>query len=84
MEQLFAGWRGELLTSVRRTPKPTLVVWGEHDVTADSRPLVAQLTAGHPQREGAVIDGAGHWVQYERAAQVNALLSRFFSWHPRA
>jgi pimeloyl-ACP methyl ester carboxylesterase len=58
---------------------PQLLVWGEHDVTADSRPLVAQLTAGHPQREGAVVDGAGHWVQYERAAEVNALLLRFFS-----
>lgn len=58
---------------------PQLLVWGEHDVTADSRPLVARLTAGHPQREGAVIDGAGHWVQYERAGEVNALLSRFFS-----
>jgi pimeloyl-ACP methyl ester carboxylesterase len=58
---------------------PQLLVWGEHDVTADSRPLVGQLTAGHPQREGAVVDGAGHWVQYERAAEVNALLLRFFA-----
>jgi len=58
---------------------PQLLVWGEHDVTADSRPLVGQLTAGHPQREGAVVDGAGHWVQYERAADVNALLLRFFA-----
>ncbi|MBT2299053.1 alpha/beta fold hydrolase [Variovorax paradoxus] len=58
---------------------PQLLVWGEHDVTAVSRQLVAQLTAGHPQREGAVVDGAGHWVQYERAAEVNALLLRFFA-----
>ncbi|RZL88295.1 MAG: alpha/beta fold hydrolase [Variovorax sp.] len=57
---------------------PQLLAWGEHDVTADARPLVAQLAAGHPQREGVVIDGAGHWVQYERADEVNALLLRFF------
>ncbi|WP_076997631.1 alpha/beta fold hydrolase [Variovorax sp. KK3] len=56
-----------------------LLLWGEHDVTADSRPLVAQLTAGHARREGAVIEGAGHWVQYERAVEVNALLLRFFA-----
>jgi pimeloyl-ACP methyl ester carboxylesterase len=58
---------------------PQLLVWGEHDVTADSRPLVAQLVAGHPQREGVVVDGAGHWVQYERADEVNRLLLRFFA-----
>ena len=58
---------------------PVLLLWGEHDVTADARPLVAQLAAGDPRREGIVIDGAGHWVQYERAAEVNAALLRFFA-----
>ena len=56
---------------------PQLLLWGEFDVTADPRPLVAQLVAGHPQREGAVIDGAGHWAQFERAAAVNDRLLRF-------
>lgn len=60
---------------------PMLLAWGEHDVTADSRPLVAQLTQGRPHRQGVVIDGAGHWVQYERAEAVNGLLLRFLS-HP--
>lgn len=58
---------------------PVLLLWGEHDVTADARPLVAQLAAGRGQREGVVIDGAGHWVQYERAVEVNALLLRFLA-----
>ncbi len=58
---------------------PQLLVWGEFDVTADPRPLVASLVAGHPNREGAVIEGAGHWAQYERADAVNALLQRWYS-----
>jgi pimeloyl-ACP methyl ester carboxylesterase len=57
---------------------PQLLMWGEYDVTADPRPLVAQLQAGHPNREGVVVDGAGHWVQYERADEVNRQLLRFF------
>jgi len=56
---------------------PQLLVWGEFDVTADPRPLVAQLAAGHPQRHAVVVDGAGHWVQYERAEATNRLLVDF-------
>ena len=58
---------------------PQLLLWGEFDVTADPRPLVAQLTDGHPLRQGAVIDGAGHWVQYERAGQTHERLLRFLA-----
>ncbi|NVM90875.1 pimeloyl-ACP methyl ester carboxylesterase [Variovorax sp. SG517] len=57
---------------------PTLLLWGEFDVTADPRPLVAQLAVEGPGREGVVIDGAGHWAQYERADEVNARLVSFF------
>lgn len=58
---------------------PQLLVWGEFDVTADPRPLVAQLTDAHSQRSGAVVDGAGHWVQYERADEINRLLVDFLA-----
>ena len=57
---------------------PTLLLWGEFDVTANPRPLVAQLVTEGPHREGTVIDGAGHWAQYERADEVNARLLQFF------
>ncbi|SEF32030.1 alpha/beta fold hydrolase [Variovorax sp. NFACC27] len=57
---------------------PTLLLWGEFDVTADPRPLVAQLATEGPAREGVVVDGAGHWAQYERADEVNARLVDFF------
>lgn len=69
---------GGLQTALDTLGVPTLLVWGEYDVTADPRPLVAQLVAAGPGREGTVIDGAGHWVQYERAAEVNERLLRFF------
>ena len=68
---------GGLQSALDAIGGPQLMLWGEYDVTADSRPLVAQLVAGHPQREGLVIDGAGHWVQFERADEVNAALIRF-------
>lgn len=70
---------GGLQAAIDAFPGPLLLVWGEHDVTADAQPLVTQLAAGHAQREGVVIDGAGHWVQYECPAEVNALLLRFFA-----
>lgn len=56
-----------------------LLLWGEHDVTAQARSVVAQLAAGHPGREGVVIEGAGHWAQFERADEVNAALLRFLA-----
>jgi pimeloyl-ACP methyl ester carboxylesterase len=56
---------------------PQLLLWGEHDVTAIPRPLVADLVARGQQREGAVIEGAGHWAQFERADAFNARVTRF-------
>ncbi|MBB3175810.1 alpha/beta fold hydrolase [Variovorax sp. Sphag1AA] len=70
---------GGLQVALETIGGPQLLVWGEHDVTADSRPLVAQLVKDHPLREGTVIDGAGHWVQFERADEVNARVLRFLS-----
>lgn len=70
---------GGLQAAIDRLACPQLLVWGEFDVTADPRPLVASLVAGHANREGAVIDGAGHWAQYERADAVNTLLQRWYS-----
>lgn len=53
---------------------PTLLAWGEHDVTADPAVLVPQLSALLPQSRAQIFPGAGHWVQYERAEAINALL----------
>ena len=69
---------GGLQAAIDTLTCPLMLMWGERDVTADPRPLVARLTTGHPNRDGAVVDAAGHWVQYERADEVNRLLLRFF------
>jgi 2-hydroxy-6-oxonona-2,4-dienedioate hydrolase len=57
---------------------PLLLLWGEHDVTADPVVLAPRLADGHPGREWIVVPGAGHWVQYERAPEVDQLLLRWF------
>jgi pimeloyl-ACP methyl ester carboxylesterase len=53
---------------------PVLLVWGEHDVTAAPRTVGPQLIRARPQRELEVIEDAGHWVQFEKADRVNALI----------
>jgi len=57
---------------------PLLLLWGEHDVTADPAVLAPRLAGGHPAREWIVVPGAGHWVQYERSHEVDQLLLRWF------
>lgn len=51
-----------------------LIAYGEHDVTADPAAVLAALVDGRPDRHRAVIEGAGHWVQYEAHEAINALL----------
>jgi pimeloyl-ACP methyl ester carboxylesterase len=53
---------------------PTLLAWGEHDVTADPAVIGPALASALPDARTALVEGAGHWVQYERADEVNALL----------
>jgi pimeloyl-ACP methyl ester carboxylesterase len=61
----------------RPISQPTLLLWGEHDVTAVPEQLLPRLLAGHPHRQGGIVAGAGHWAQYEAAAQVNERLLAF-------
>jgi pimeloyl-ACP methyl ester carboxylesterase len=53
---------------------PTLLAWGAHDVTAVPAVIAPTLAAALPGTRTALVAGAGHWVQYERADEVNALL----------
>jgi pimeloyl-ACP methyl ester carboxylesterase len=57
---------------------PLLLLWGEHDVTAVPHDIAPQLAEVDPNREWCVVPGAGHWLQYERADDVNHLLIGWF------
>lgn len=69
---------GGLLATLQAYNGPTLLAWGEHDVTATPAELLPQVLAGQPHRQGQELAGAGHWVAWEAAAQVNTLLTSFF------
>lgn len=57
---------------------PVLLVWGEHDPTANISTAAPALVQGHPLRRSVVIAGAGHWVQYQRSNEINSLLGDWF------
>ncbi len=60
---------------------PFFGIWGAEDVLYKSRhdELRAILKTAPDFRELVFIAGAGHWVQYERAAQFNATLLRMLA-----
>lgn len=58
---------------------PTLLVWGEHDMIAVPDLAAARLMQGHPERQFHLVLDAGHWVQFEAAERVNALLTDWFT-----
>lgn len=59
------------------TATQQLLIWGQFDVTADPPKVLELLLQAHPERSGRVIEGAGHWVQYERAQDTNEALLAF-------
>jgi pimeloyl-ACP methyl ester carboxylesterase len=65
---------GGLAGALAACAGPTLLAWGEHDVTAEPARIAAQLAAPLPAARTHVVPGAGHWVQYERAEAINPLL----------
>ncbi len=62
-----------------RLHMPALLLWGEHDATGVPAELGPMLADGRPEREWESITGAGHWVQYERAVEVNRRLLAWFA-----
>ena len=69
-----AGGLPELLA---RCHAQLLLAWGEHDSTADPQALAAGLGLQAPCRQARVLPGMGHWVQYEAASEINAMLLDF-------
>ena len=71
---LFISRAGGLVDALRPFGGPVLLVWGEHDVTAHPESAAACVIDNHPERVAHVVEGSGHWVQYEAAETVNRLL----------
>jgi pimeloyl-ACP methyl ester carboxylesterase len=58
---------------------PSLYLYGEHDQIAGNTPdAIAAMQASLPNLRGVVkMEGAGHWLQQERAQEVNRELVAF-------
>src|SRR3546814_42040 len=57
------------------------IVWGDRDVTAVGyfEPRHALVRSLQPDAQIAMLDGVGHWVQYEDAPRFNEILLRFLA-----
>jgi pimeloyl-ACP methyl ester carboxylesterase len=64
-----------LARALANVAAPVKTIWGTRDITAlsslDAR--LAVLRRHHPELEVCLIEGAGHWVMYEAAAEFNAV-----------
>jgi pimeloyl-ACP methyl ester carboxylesterase len=75
-----AGMAAEplLQPALARLGAPALFLWGEHDAVGIPSVTGPALVAGRPERRWESLPGAGHWVQYERAEEVNRRLLDWF------
>jgi pimeloyl-ACP methyl ester carboxylesterase len=79
-----AGMAAEplLQPALARFGAPALFLWGELDAVGIPSLTGPELVAGRPERRWESLPGAGHWVQYERAAEVNRRLLDWFGAEP--
>lgn len=74
-------WSNRIVDFIAATQCPIQIIFGDHDRTAypsiEAR-IQRCLDTGKPIRVDIVRD-AGHWVQYESAAEVNRLLEEFLA-----
>jgi 2-hydroxy-6-oxonona-2,4-dienedioate hydrolase len=70
----------KLLDALREVPARLCSIWGENDISSPylqhRRDVIASV---HPEAEFHIVPDAGHWVQYEAAEAVNALLRSFIA-----
>lgn len=67
-----------LQAALEHYTQPLLLVWGEQDVTGVPEEIALQLATERSGRDWCVLPNAGHWVQYERAGDINLLLKLWF------
>ena len=75
--ELLAPWRGTVIR------QPSMFIAGARDDVLkfpSSQPQIANFANTLPGLRGChILDGAGHWVQRERASVVNDLLVKFLN-----
>ncbi|MCK9920260.1 alpha/beta fold hydrolase [Microbacteriaceae bacterium K1510] len=76
---LKVSLRPTLIPDLAAMSCPLAMVWGANDAVAYPSPQAraADCQAARPDLELTIVHGAGHWVQYEAADAVNALLLDF-------
>ena len=72
---LGGGSAWEALTEIGPITMPTTLLWGDEDPALGRR--AAEETANHVQGEYRleVLEGAGHWLQFERPGEVSLALA---------
>jgi pimeloyl-ACP methyl ester carboxylesterase len=71
--------KASLHDALRGVDIPVLTIFGEHDVTATPPDAIASLAPMNPGWRCTIVPGAGHWVQFESAADVNRTLVDWFA-----
>jgi pimeloyl-ACP methyl ester carboxylesterase len=76
---LKVSLRPTLIADIAAMTCPLAMIWGANDAVAYPSPeaRAADCRAVRPDLELTIVPGAGHWVQYEAADAVNALLLDF-------
>ena len=77
--------QNRLLEDMAAVTCPVQVIWGERDRLAHPSISARAELCRHARKDAqiAVVSGAGHWVQYEAAEQVDSLLIDFHRQVPR-
>lgn len=75
----FSLTPGLLAKCLKQMTCPVQIIWGESDALCypDIQPRVAECRAAMPAIRIDVVPGAGHWVQYDAADEVNRVLLKF-------
>lgn len=75
--ELLAPWRGQVIR------QPSMFIAGVRDDVLkfpSSKPQIENFSKTLPGLRGShILEGAGHWIQRERAQQVNSLLIDFLN-----
>jgi pimeloyl-ACP methyl ester carboxylesterase len=62
---------------------PVKGIWSDRDAFAGETRAdrMAVVQAVHPEADIRLLEGAGHWMQYEAPARFNALLAEMLGLH---